>query len=151
MTRFSDATAGRMPRAPLSDRARELMAVRFRALGEPMRLKILERLFRSPASVGEILDTVGGTQANVSKHLAVLRTGRLVRGCKEGDRSVYSIADPVLERARARSTGRPSPAKPAPKRRPWLLCLPAESAERSPSSLFSLSRQERVGVRGPQA
>src|ERR1700693_1073128 len=98
MTRFSDATAGRMPRAPLSDRARELMAVRFRALGEPMRLKILERLFRSPASVGEILDTVGGTQANVSKHLAVLRTGRLVRGCKEGNRTVYSIADPALER-----------------------------------------------------
>ena len=98
MTRFSDAAAGRMPRAPLSDRARELMAVRFRALGEPMRLKILERLFRSPASVGEILDIVGGTQANVSKHLAVLRTGKLVRGCKEGNRTVYSIADPALER-----------------------------------------------------
>jgi DNA-binding transcriptional ArsR family regulator len=98
MTRFLDAAAGRMPRAPLSDRARELMAVRFRALGEPMRLKILERLFRSPASVGEILDDVGGTQANVSKHLAVLRTGRLVRGRKEGNRTVYSISDPALER-----------------------------------------------------
>jgi DNA-binding transcriptional ArsR family regulator len=98
MTRFLDAAAGRMPRAPLSDRARELMAVRFRALGEPMRLKILERLFRSPASVGEILDAVGGTQANVSKHLAVLRTGRLVRGRKEGNRTVYSISDPALER-----------------------------------------------------
>lgn len=98
MTRFSVATAGRMPRAPLSDRARELMAVRFRALGEPMRLKILERLFRSPASVGEILDTVGGTQANVSKHLAVLRTGKLVRGRKDGNRTVYSISDPALER-----------------------------------------------------
>jgi DNA-binding transcriptional ArsR family regulator len=98
MTRFLEATAGRMPRAPLSDRARELMAVRFRALGEPMRLKILERLFRSPASVGEILDAVGGTQANVSKHLAVLRAGRLVRGRKEGNRTVYSISDPALER-----------------------------------------------------
>jgi DNA-binding transcriptional ArsR family regulator len=98
MTRFFDAAAGRMPRAPLSDRARELMAVRFRALGEPMRLKILERLFRSPASVGEILDTVGGTQANVSKHLAILRAGKLVRGRKEGNRTVYSISDPALER-----------------------------------------------------
>ena len=97
MTRFVGAV-GRTPRAPLSDRARELMAVRVRALGEPMRLKILERLFRSPASVGEILDTVGGTQANVSKHLAVLRTGRLVRGRKEGTRTVYSISDPALER-----------------------------------------------------
>ena len=98
MTRFLDAAAGKTPRAPLSDRARELMAVRFRALGEPMRLKILERLFRSPASVGEILDDVGGTQANVSKHLAVLRMGRLVSGRKDGTRTVYSISDPALER-----------------------------------------------------
>jgi DNA-binding transcriptional ArsR family regulator len=63
-----------------------------------MRLKILERLFRSPASVGEILDAVGGTQANVSKHLAVLRLGRLVSGRKIGNRTVYSISDPALER-----------------------------------------------------
>jgi DNA-binding transcriptional ArsR family regulator len=91
-------SAGMTPRAPLSDRARELMAARFRALGEPMRLKILERLFRSPASVGEILETVGGTQANVSKHLGVLRAGRLVGGRKDGNRTVYSISDPALER-----------------------------------------------------
>ncbi len=83
---------------PLTDRARERMAVRFRALGEPTRLKILERLFRSPASVTEILEAVGGTQANVSKHLSVLRSGGLVRGRKERNRTVYWIADPSLER-----------------------------------------------------
>ncbi len=94
---FGYAT-GVAPPSRLSERTRELMAVRFRALGEPMRLKILERLFRSPASVGEILDSVGGTQANVSKHLAVLRTGRLVSARKEGNRTVYSISDPALER-----------------------------------------------------
>jgi DNA-binding transcriptional ArsR family regulator len=94
---FGYAT-GVSPPARLSERTRELMAARFRALGEPTRLRILERLFRSPASVGEILDTVGGTQANVSKHLAVLRSGRLVRGRKEGNKTVYSISDPALER-----------------------------------------------------
>lgn len=83
---------------PLSERARERMAVRFRALGEPTRLKILERLFRSPASVSEILAAVGSTQANVSKHLAVLRSGGLVRGRREGNHTVYRIADPSLER-----------------------------------------------------
>lgn len=83
---------------PLTDRARELAAARFRAMGEPTRLKILERLFRSPASVGEILESVGSTQANVSKHLGVLRAGSLVRSRKEGNRIVYSIADPSLER-----------------------------------------------------
>src|SRR5512132_1561543 len=102
---FWEAVAGELgyagsvtPAVALSDRARELMAARFRALGEPTRLKILERLFHSPASVGEILEAVGGTQANVSKHLAVLRSGRLVSGRKDGNRSVYSISDPALER-----------------------------------------------------
>jgi ArsR family transcriptional regulator len=63
-----------------------------------MRLKILERLFRAPASVGEILAEVGGTQANVSRHLAVLRAGGLVRRRRLGLKIVYSIADPTLER-----------------------------------------------------
>ena len=102
---FWEAVAGEFgysrgvaPHAPLPDRTRELMALRFRALGEPMRLKILERLFRSPASVGEILEAVGGTQANISKHLAVLKAGRLVAGRKDRNRTVYSISDPALER-----------------------------------------------------
>lgn len=86
------------PPVPLSDRARERMALRFKAMGEPTRLKILERLFHSPASVSEILETTGGTQANVSKHLAVLHSGGLVRRRKEGNRTVYWIADPSLER-----------------------------------------------------
>jgi DNA-binding transcriptional ArsR family regulator len=91
-------SAGMAPSAPLSDRARELVAARFRALGEPMRLKILERLFRSPTSVGEILEAVGGTQANISKHLAVLRSEKLVGRRKEAGRTVYWITDPALER-----------------------------------------------------
>ena len=74
------------------------MALRFKALGEPMRLKILERLFRSPASVSEILTDIRATQANVSKHLAVLRSGGLVRRKREGNRTVYWISDPSIER-----------------------------------------------------
>ncbi len=84
--------------APMTERARERIAERFRALGEPMRLKILERLFRSPAAVHEILASVGGRQANVSKHLAVLHAAGAVRRRRDGLRTVYSIADPALER-----------------------------------------------------
>ena len=81
---------------PLTDVACDEVAMRFRALSEPMRLKILRRLFRSEASVGEILDEVGGTQANVSKHLAVLHGSALVDRRKDGTRTVYRIADPTL-------------------------------------------------------
>jgi ArsR family transcriptional regulator len=82
--------------ADMPDEARRKIAARFRALGEPMRLLMLQRLFRGSANVGEILDTVGGTQANVSKHLALLYKEKLVERRKEGTRTVYSIADPTL-------------------------------------------------------
>jgi DNA-binding transcriptional ArsR family regulator len=81
---------------PLTDAACDEVAMRFRALSEPMRLKILRRLFRSEASVGEILEDVGGTQANVSKHLAILHDSALLDRRKDGTRTVYSIADPTL-------------------------------------------------------
>jgi ArsR family transcriptional regulator len=81
---------------PLTDAGCEEVAMRFRALSEPMRLKILRRLFRGDASVGEILEEVGGTQANVSKHLSVLHGSALVSRRKDGTRTVYRIADPTL-------------------------------------------------------
>jgi len=82
----------------LTDAARERVAARFRALGEPTRLRVLERLFRGPASVTEILEHVGGTQANVSKHLALLHAAGLLSRRKDGTRTVYAISDPTLKK-----------------------------------------------------
>ena len=81
---------------PATDAGCEQVAALFRALSEPMRLKILRRLSRSEASVGEIVDDVGGTQANVSKHLAVLLGSALLGRRKQGTRTFYSIRDPSL-------------------------------------------------------
>lgn len=83
---------------PLSGPTRERVAARFRALGEPTRLKIVEHLFAAPASVNEIIEAVGSTQANVSKHLALLHASGLVTRRKEGTRCFYAIADPTLKR-----------------------------------------------------
>ncbi len=83
---------------PLSERARERVAARFRALGEPTRLKILEVLFDREASVGEVVEVVGGTQANVSKHLVVLYGEGLITRRKDGTRTLYALADPSIER-----------------------------------------------------
>jgi DNA-binding transcriptional ArsR family regulator len=82
----------------LSEAARERVAARFRALGEPTRLRVLERLFVRPASVTEILEHVGGTQANVSKHLSLLHAAGLLSRRKDGTRTVYAISDPTLKR-----------------------------------------------------
>jgi DNA-binding transcriptional ArsR family regulator len=86
------------PHFPATDAGCEEVAARFRALSEPTRLKILRCLARGEASVGRIVDEVGGTQANVSKHLAVLHDSALVDRRRDGTRMVYRLADLKLLR-----------------------------------------------------
>ena len=58
---------------PLPDDLVELIAERFRALAEPTRIKLLDRLRDGEATVLELTVLVGTTQQNVSKHLNLLR------------------------------------------------------------------------------
>lgn len=77
----------------------ELIARRFSLLGEPTRLRLLNLLHaRGEASVGELVDALDGTQANVSKHLGLLLSERMVARRREGSRAMYRIADPTLIR-----------------------------------------------------
>lgn len=81
-----------LPR-PLPDELVELIAARFRVIGEPMRIKLLDRLRESGATVGELADALGATQQNVSKHLGVLHRAGVVTRAKEGTAVRYTIAD----------------------------------------------------------
>lgn len=84
-----------MRTTPLPPEAAELIARRFRALSDPTRLRIIDLLRREgEASVGEIANAVGGSQQNVSKHLAALHGEGFVARRKRGTSSIYSIADP---------------------------------------------------------
>lgn len=87
-----------MPRKtkPLSDSTLELIAHRFRTMGEPMRLRILMLLEGGERSVGELVDALGATQANVSKHLQVLTASGLLSRRKNGLNVFYAIADPRI-------------------------------------------------------
>lgn len=75
---------------------RSLKASILQALSHPTRLAILEALRSGELSVGAIFSRVGTEQANVSQHLAVLRTRRLVSSRKEGNQVFYSVRDPLL-------------------------------------------------------
>jgi DNA-binding transcriptional ArsR family regulator len=79
---------------PLPPALTDLIAARFRLLGEPMRIRILDRMREAPASVGQLADELGTTQQNVSKHLAALHGAGIVGREKDGNRVVYSIVDP---------------------------------------------------------
>jgi DNA-binding transcriptional ArsR family regulator len=77
----------------LSDPVIELVAARFRVLGEPTRIRLLDRLRGGRATVHELHEAIGGTQQNVSKHLGVLLGAGLVTRTKHGTSASYAIAD----------------------------------------------------------
>jgi DNA-binding transcriptional ArsR family regulator len=78
---------------PLPDNLLELIARRFRVLGEPLRIKLLDRLRSGEASVNELTEAIGSSQQNVSKHLAVLAEAGILGRRKEGTHVYYRIVD----------------------------------------------------------
>ena len=81
---------------PLSTDAIELVAARFRTLGEPIRIQLLQALQRGERNVTDLVAAVGSTQSNVSKHLRILQDAGLVGRRQDGNSVYYSIADPTV-------------------------------------------------------
>ena len=88
-----DTGSGSAVAHPLPDDLVELIADRFRALAEPMRIKLLDRLREGEATVLDLTEFVGTTQQNVSKHLVLLQRAGLVARRKQGNFAYYAIAD----------------------------------------------------------
>ena len=78
---------------PLPDLLADAIAQRFRVLGDPLRVKLLDRLRDEEATVLELQTALGTSQQNVSKHLQVLLNAGMVSRTKRGTSSVYAIAD----------------------------------------------------------
>ncbi len=78
---------------PLPDDLAELIARRFRAMAEPTRIKLLDRLRDGEATVNELAAAAGASQQNVSKHLSVLADAGIVGRRRDGNRVYYRIAD----------------------------------------------------------
>ena len=81
---------------PLPAPLAELIAERFRILGEPMRIKLLDALREGEATVQDLEEATGASQQNVSKHLGVLLRAGIVARRKQGNFSIYSIADEAI-------------------------------------------------------
>src|SRR5436309_3447952 len=69
----------------------------FQALAHPTRIAFVEML-RGGGEIpaGAIFERLGVEQANVSQHLAVLRSRQIVLNRKEGNQVFYSIRSPLL-------------------------------------------------------
>ncbi len=80
----------------LPDKAIDRVALYFRALSDPMRLRILNSLRESDRSVGELAEIAECSQANVSKHLRVLSDAGIVSRTARGTTILIGIADPTI-------------------------------------------------------
>jgi DNA-binding transcriptional ArsR family regulator len=78
---------------PLPEALVEMIAQRFRVIGEPMRIRVLDALRDGPMTINELTDALGATQQNVSKHVGVLTQAGLVGREKDGNRVRCFIAD----------------------------------------------------------
>jgi DNA-binding transcriptional ArsR family regulator len=78
----------------------ERVANLFRVFSEATRLALLQELKDGPRSVGELVDALPTTQANVSanvsKQLKLLHDSGLVTRTKQGTSVIYEICEPMV-------------------------------------------------------
>ena len=75
---------------------REYKASIFQALAHPTRIAVLEVLRSGETSARTIQERLGIEQANLSQHLAILRSRQIVAHRKEGNQVFYSLRNKVL-------------------------------------------------------
>ncbi|MES1259249.1 MAG: metalloregulator ArsR/SmtB family transcription factor [Gemmatimonadota bacterium] len=80
----------------LTDSSAQVIAERFAALAEPMRLRLLNALRRGEKSVGDLAEEAGASQANTPKHLQLLLQQGFVEKRKEATTTWYRVADPAV-------------------------------------------------------
>lgn len=77
----------------------------FKALGHPVRIRILELLREGEQSVSDLSEALAIEMSTVSQHLAILRGKGLVSGRKQGTTVYYTVVDrqvfDLLDTARA--------------------------------------------------
>ena len=103
-----------MSRTRLTPEQIDLVAERFRALGERARLQIMNELRTRERTVGELVEATGLGTANVSKHLQLLYSAGFVSRRKDGlyvyselaDDDVFRLCDLMCGRLAAETKSR---------------------------------------------
>jgi len=70
-----------------------LKAEFFKAIGHPIRIRVLELLSEDEQSVSDLLGAIDVGQAYLSQQLGVLRRAGLVNARREGSHVLYALAD----------------------------------------------------------
>lgn len=74
----------------------DVVASYFSVMSEPTRLKIMHTICQEEKSVNAIVEALGATQTNVSRHLGLMFRAGVVTKRKDGNQVFYRIADPAM-------------------------------------------------------
>lgn len=78
------------------NQAHERLARKFKVLGHPMRIKLLEGLMKKECCVGDIQKGLSVSQPNASQHLKVLKEAGIIEARRERNKICYRIADEAV-------------------------------------------------------
>ena len=74
------------------------LADKFKALANPVRLKMIVGLMKGECCVGDIQNCLSISQPNVSQHLKVLKEAGLIKGRRDKNKICYRIADESIKK-----------------------------------------------------
>ncbi len=111
----------------------DAVASYFSVLSEPTRLRIMHAVCDTEKTVTQIVEEIGATQTNASRHLGLMFRAGVLSRRKDGNQVYYSVADPsMVEICRTvcnRIAGSMDEKKPL--RRELLRLLPAPRKQRA--------------------
>jgi len=73
-----------------------LKAEFFKALGHPLRIRVLELLAEDERSVSSLAETMAVEQPALSQQLGILRRAGFVTARRDGVNVIYALADPRI-------------------------------------------------------
>ena len=82
-----------VPKKKLDRAELEKLGALFGAFADATRLAILQELRQGRLSVGELVSSLGTSQANISKHLKILHQAGLLLREREGLQVFYKVAE----------------------------------------------------------
>jgi ArsR family transcriptional regulator len=86
--------------APLDPADAELLAARFKALADPTRVAIVNRLAAGECCVCDLNAAFDLSQPTISHHLRVLRDAGLVEATRRGTWAYYRLAEEQVQQLR---------------------------------------------------
>lgn len=70
-----------------------------KAFANPLRLRILDQVSRGECSASDLQDSLGISKANLSQHIAVLKSAGVIASRRDGKQIHYSLAIPEVKQA----------------------------------------------------